>query len=67
MNKVILWYSDGMRWSRFEVFDDMQQLLKKFQDEYDMPELTIEEIQTWVGNSSWQDENDMKISFGTNN
>jgi hypothetical protein len=55
--KIIVMYAGYIDWSSYKVFDSMYGVLKHFQDEWDMPELTLDEIK----NIDWQKESEIKI------
>jgi hypothetical protein len=42
--KIIVMYSGYIDWSSYKVFDSMYGVLKHFQNEFDMPDLTLDEI-----------------------
>ena len=60
MTKIIVMYAKNMDWGSFEIYDSMEQLLKKLQDDWNDPELTIEEIK----NINWQRNTEIRIVEG---
>jgi hypothetical protein len=55
--KIIVMYAGYIDWSSYKVFDSMYGVLKHFQDEWDMPDLTLDKLK----DSDWQKESEIKI------
>ncbi len=60
--KVYIVMSAGtMEWRIDGIYDSMEQVLKKFQDDWDIPELTMDEIE----DCDWLNENEIRIKTGS--
>lgn len=55
--KIIVMYASHMEWDSYKVFDSMYGVLKYLQKDWDIPELTLDEIK----NNDWQRESEIKI------
>ena len=55
--KIIVMYAGYIDWSSYKVFDSMYGVLKHFQNEFDMPDLTLDEI----NKSDCQKKSEIKI------
>lgn len=57
MKKIIVMYAGYQEWGSYKVFDSMPGVLKHFQEDWDMPELTLHEIK----DSGWQKKVEINI------